>query len=111
MRLPILNIFKTSLVFLAVLLCAPLAVAGSLENCTFNGIPLYGKVKFVDNFADIKIKFTDSFADIDVQFVDNFPTSCGKWQVVDNFEDFSVEVVSAFEDLKVKKVDFFPGVN
>ena len=43
------------------------------ENCSFNGFPLYGKVKFVDSFPDIKIKIVDSFPDIKIKFVESFP--------------------------------------
>ncbi|WP_338766217.1 hypothetical protein WAF17_03340 [Bernardetia sp. ABR2-2B] len=46
---------------------------------------IYGKIQFVDNFADYKVQVVDNFADIDVQIVDNFADSAGKWQIVDNF--------------------------
>ncbi len=35
----------------------------SLE-CTYNGIPLYGRVKVVESFEDIRVKFVDSFEGI-----------------------------------------------
>lgn len=73
-----------------------------VENCTFNGIPLYGKVKIVDHFEDIKVKVVDNFEDIKVKRVDHFPNSCGKWQFVDHFEDFKVKFVDHFEDVKIK---------
>ena len=41
-------------------------------TCEFNGIKLYGKVKFVSSFPDIKIQFVNSFPDIKVKFVENF---------------------------------------
>ena len=31
------------------------------ESCTYNDFPLYGKIKFVESFPDIKIKFVESF--------------------------------------------------
>lgn len=80
------------------------------ENCKFKDIPLYGKVKFVESFGDIKIKFVNSFPDIKVQFVTSFPKDCGKWQVVESFPDFTVQVVESFPDLKVETVDSFPGM-
>lgn len=80
-------------------------------DCSFDGIELKGKVKFVDNFADIKIKYVDQFPDIKIKFVTNFPDDCGEWKVVDNFPDFTVKVVEHFPDLLVKKVDYFPGVD
>lgn len=79
-------------------------------NCSYKGIPMYGKVKFVENFPDIKVKIVDSFEDIKVKMVENFPDDCGEWQVVENFEDFRVKIVESFEDIKVKVVDSFPGV-
>ena len=81
-----------------------------LGSCSYNGIPLYGKVKFVDSFADIKVQFVSSFADLKVEFVGSFPDSCGKWQKVDSFPDFTVQVVSSFPDLKVQQVSSFPGL-
>lgn len=75
------------------------------SNCTFNGKKLYGRVKFVKNFADIKVKYVNNFEDIRVKMVDNFATSCGLWQVDNNFPDFTVEVVNNFEDIKVKIVN------
>ncbi|HLW33918.1 MAG TPA: hypothetical protein VKX40_16780 [Aequorivita sp.] len=83
----------------------------SNENCEFKKIPLYGKVKFVESFPDIKIQFVESFPDIKVKFVESFPNDCGKWQIVESFPDFTVQVVTSFPDLKVKTVDSFPGMN
>ncbi|EAY27349.1 hypothetical protein [Microscilla marina] len=80
-------------------------------SCSYKGIKLYGKVKFVTSFPDIKIQYVSSFPDIKVQFVDSFPDKCGKWKEVSSFPDFKVEVVSSFPDLKVKKVTSFPGMN
>ncbi len=77
--------------------------------CEFNDIKLYGKVKFVTSFPDIKIKFVENFPDIKVKFVDNFPNNCGEWQIVESFPDFTVQVVESFPDIKVKIVSNFPG--
>ena len=46
--------------------------------CTFNGFKLYGKIKFVNDFPDLKIKIVDNFPDLKVKLVDNFPDACGK---------------------------------
>lgn len=81
------------------------------DSCQYKGIKLFGKVKFVTSFPDIKIKYVESFADIDVQFVTSFPNSCGKWQEVNSFPDFTVQIVDAFPDLKVRRVESFPGMN
>lgn len=89
---------------------ASVSNAGSLSSCSYNGIALYGKVKFVDSFANLKIQFVNSFADLKVKFVNSFPDECGKWQRVDSFPDFTVQIVSSFPDLKVQEVGSFPGL-
>ena len=101
---------KKLLVVMSVLLSINAVNAGKLSSCQFKGIALYGKVKFVDSFADIKIQIVNSFPDLKVQLVKGFANECGKWQVVDNFPDFTVQVVSAFPDIKVQKVSSFPGL-
>lgn len=80
------------------------------SGCTYNGIPLKGKVKVVTSFGDIKVQVVDAFADIHVQVVTAFPDDCGKWQFVDAFPDFTIQYVTAFPDIKVKFVDAFPGM-
>ena len=67
-------------------------------DCTWNGIPLYGKVKIVNAFPDLKVKV-----------VSVFPDSCGKWQFVEHFEDFTIQFVDSFPDLKIQFVESFPG--
>ncbi len=81
------------------------------SDCTFKGKKLYGNVKFVKNFADIRVKYVNNFEDIRVKMVDNFATSCGLWKVDNNFPDFTVEVVDNFEDIKVKIVNNFEGIH
>lgn len=76
---------------------------------TFRGIKLWGKVRVVDAFGDVKVKVVDSFADLRVQKVDAFADSLGKWQFVSFGEDFTVEFVDSFADIKIKFVDAFPG--
>lgn len=78
-------------------------------NCTYNGIPLYGKVQFVTSFPDIKIQYVNSFPDLKVKFVDGFADDCGEWQEVNSFPDFKVQVVESFPDIKIQIVDSFPG--
>ncbi len=79
------------------------------KNCCFKGMKLYGKIKFVDNFPDIKVQIVENFPDLKVKLVENFPDECGKWQVVENFPDLKVQIVQNFPDIKVKFVDNFPG--
>lgn len=85
------------------------------ENCTFTNkegktFKLYGKVKIVEHFPDIKVQIVDSFEDLDVKIVEHFPDQCGKVKLVESFPDVKVQIVNSFPDIKVKLVDVFPGV-
>lgn len=79
------------------------------ETCTIKGFPLYGKVKFVNEFPDIKIQIVDSFPDLKVKIVDSFPDKCGEWQIVDSFPEIKVKIVDSFPDIKIQFVESFPG--
>ena len=84
------------------------------ENCTVTKdgktYTLYGKVKIVDSFEDIKVKIVNSFEDVDIRLVDAFEDSCGKVKIVEHFEDVKVKIVDNFEDIKIKIVEHFEGV-
>jgi hypothetical protein len=80
------------------------------KDCTWKGKKLYGKIKFVENFPDIKVKFVENFPDLKVKLVQNFPDDCGKWQIVENFPDLKVQIVENFPDIKIKLVENFPGL-
>ena len=84
------------------------------EHCTFTKdgktFRLYGKVRIVDNFEDIRVRIVDNFEDVRVRLVENFEDECGRVRVVDNFEDVKVRIVDNFEDIKVRIVDNFEGV-
>ncbi|MXV36974.1 MULTISPECIES: hypothetical protein [unclassified Saccharibacter] len=80
-------------------------------SCSYNGIPLHGRVQIVDSFPDIKLQKVDAFPDLKVQTVENFPDSCGQFQLVDSFPDLKIQYVDAFPDLKVQRVASFPGTN
>ena len=84
------------------------------EDCTITKdgktYKLYGKVKIVDSFEDIKVKVVDAFEDVDIKIVGSFEDSCGKVKIVEQFEDVKVKIVDSFEDVKVKIVDHFEGV-
>lgn len=85
------------------------------ENCTYTNkdgktFNLYGKVKIVESFPDIKVQIVDSFEDLDVKLVESFPDQCGKFKLVESFPDVKVQIVNSFPDIKVKIVDSFPGV-
>ena len=59
------------------------------DNCTITKdgktYKLYGRVKIVDTFEDIKVKIVDSFEDADIKIVDAFEDSCGKVKIVSLF--------------------------
>jgi hypothetical protein len=79
-------------------------------DCSLKGKKLFGKVKIVDAFPDLKVQVVDAFPDLKVQVVDAFPDKCGKWKMVDAFPDVKIQMVSAFPDLKIKYVTSFPGL-
>ena len=84
------------------------------ENCTITKdgktYNLYGNVKIVDSFEDIKVKIVDSFEDADIKIVNAYEDSCGKVKIVEYFEDVKVKIVDSFEDIKIKIVDSFEGI-
>ena len=85
------------------------------DNCTYvtkdgKTFNLYGKVKIVEHFPDIKVQIVDSFEDLDVKIVESFPDQCGKIKLVESFPDVKVQIVEHFPDIKVKLVESFPGV-
>jgi len=80
-------------------------------DCSFKGIPLYGKVQIVTAFPDIKVQVVTAFPDLKVQKVSAFPDHCGQWQFVDAFPDFKIQFVEAFPDLKIQFVEAFPGLS
>ena len=107
--------------FLSILICSTFvafAVASDVkidkDNCTITKdgktYNLYGKVKIVDSFEDIKVKIVDSFEDVDIKIVGSFENTCGKVKIVDSFEDIKVKIVDSFEDIKIKIVDSFEGI-
>jgi hypothetical protein len=100
------------LVLALCLMAPPLLEANSTvvgPDCTVKGKKLYGKVKAVDSFPDLKVQVVSAFPDLKVKVVTAFPDSCGKWQMVDSFPDLKVQFVTAFPDVKIQYVDAFPG--
>ena len=79
-------------------------------DCTYKGRRLYGKVKVVTNFPDLKVQIVDAFPDLKVQVVESFPEKCGLWKMVEAFPDLKVQFVDAFPDIKIKYVTSFPGI-
>ena len=70
---------------------------------------LFGKIKVVERFADVKIKAVEHFPDLKVKMVEHFPDSPGEWKMVEHFPDFTVQYVEHFPDYKIKYVEHFPG--
>lgn len=84
--------------------CREAMAAGKPDKCR-----LYGKIKWVTSFPDVKVKVVNSFPDIKVKLVSSFPDGPGKWQIVNSFPDYKVQKVSSFPDYKIKFVNSFPG--
>jgi hypothetical protein len=107
---------STSLAALCVLVAlASLSTVALAEDkvdestCTCKGFKLFGKVKIVEAFPDLKVQVVDAFPDLKVKMVDAFPDSCGKWKSVEAFPDIKIQFVTAFPDIKIKYVEAFPG--
>jgi hypothetical protein len=112
---------KRLIVMFAFVLLLPVLSSGTIStargaggkvggDCTLKGKKLYGKVKIVEAFPDLKVQIVDAFPDLKVQVVDAFPDKCGKWKMVDAFPDVKIQIVTAFPDLKIKYVNAFPGL-
>lgn len=79
-------------------------------NCTYKGIPLYGKVKIVEHFPDIQVQAVSRFPDLRVLTVEGYANKCGRWEIVDDFPDFTVQFVEHFPDITVQFVEIYPGL-
>ncbi len=100
-------------VFTAILLfaCAVAQAEAKINpDCRFQGKKLFGKVKIVESFPDLKVKVVSSFPDLKVKWVQSFPERCGLWQPEESFPDLKIQFVENFPDLKVMFVDSFPGL-
>lgn len=107
-----MKILSFTLLLFGFLLAAAPGVAGKKlgKACSFQGKKLYGKVKIVENFPDLKVQVVQSFPDLKVQWVRSFPDKCGKWQAVESFPDLKIKFVESFPDLKIQFVESFPGI-
>lgn len=76
------------------------------ETCTFNGKKLYGKIKIVDSFEDVKVKVVNSLEDIEVNITNSLADECGEWIIVDSHEDIRVKYVDSLEDIKIKFINY-----
>ena len=87
----------SNLILLFLILALSMFSPQEEKDCTYKKMKLYGKVKFVQDFPDLKIKIVEDFPDLKVQIVENFP-------------DLKVKIVKDFPDIKVKFVESFPGL-
>ena len=102
--------FLAALIFLMTFALMNVSFAAQISSDGyFNGIRLWGKVRVVNSFPDIKVQVVDSFPDLRVQKVTSFPDELGKWQFVTSGEDFTIQFVDAFADITIQFVDAFPG--
>ena len=88
------------------------SLAGKINKngCTYKGKKLYGKVKAVNSFSDIKVQVVNAFPDLKVKKVNSFASRCGEWKFVSSFPDLKVQFVNSFPDIKIKYVNSFPGL-
>ena len=85
-------------------LCRQAQADGKPGKCA-----LYGKIRIVDSFPDVRVQRVDSFPDIRVRWVHAFADKPGEWQRVDSFPDYRVQFVRSFPDYRIRVVDSFPG--
>ena len=81
-----------------------------IKGCKYKGFKLYGKIKVVHDFPDLKVQVVENFPDLKIKIVQNFPDECGKWEFVEDFPDIKIQFVENFPDIKVKFVENFPGI-
>ncbi len=100
-------------VLAVVALASPVHAGDKVDkgSCTYKGFKLYGKIKVVTAFPDLKVQIVDAFPDLKVKMVEAFPDSCGKWKMVEAFPDLKIQFVTAFPDIKIKYVEAFPGAD
>ncbi len=85
------------------------AEAAEVTGCSAKGHKLYGRVKVVDAFPDLRVQVVSAFPDLRVGRVTAFADSCGEWEFVDSFPDFTIQYVDSFPDIKIQFVTAFPG--
>ncbi len=96
-----------------ILCCSSLYVSagGNISSdCTYKGIPLYGRVKIVDFMPDFRVQQVDFMPDLRVKKA-LIPSSCGEWQFVDTVPDFTIQFVDFVPDFTIQYVDFMPGMS
>ncbi len=70
---------------------------------------LFGKVQYVQSFADFKVQVVDCFEDLRVQEVQAFADGPGRWQPVKRGPDYKIKIVKSGGDFRIRYVGAFPG--
>jgi len=79
------------------------------KNCQLNGIPLYGKVKVVTEYADFKVKIVKDYPDYKIKVVTEYANNCGYWQFTNDYPDFTVQFVNDYPDFTIQYVTEYPS--
>ena len=79
-----------------------IATRKPIKDCKCNDIPLYGRVKVVENHPVFMVKIVVHHADLQVKKVNYHSKLCGDWYFVDSHPDFTVKFVDSHEDFKIK---------
>ena len=91
----------------------PVFSASNVVNrftCSYQGKPLYGRVKFVESFQDIKVKVVTTSPDLRVKMVTNPTSRCGEWEIVEFLPSLKVQFVETLSDIEIQFVETNPGV-
>ncbi len=86
-----------------------IATAG-WKGCLFEGVQMFGRVKFVSVGARFKIRVVGTKAALNVKGVTRVAKTCGEWQFVSATPAFTVEIVKDGEDFTVSLGAKQPGV-
>lgn len=79
-------------------------------TCSYQGKPLYGRVRFVESLQDIKVKVVTTSPDLRVKMVTSSTNRCGEWEIVDFLPDLKVQFVETLPDIEIQFVENNPGV-
>lgn len=85
-------------------------VSAGWNGCSFNGVPMFGRVKVVSVGARFKIRIVGGKAALRVKGVPKLAKKCGEWQFVSATPAFTVQIVRAGEDFTVSLGTGHPGV-
>jgi hypothetical protein len=82
------------------------------NGCSFNGVPMFGRVRYVPSGAQFKIRVVTSGAAIRVSDPSpRAPKKCGEWQFVQVKAKFTVQIVKSGGDFTVSLGTARPGLN